>query len=84
MIEAVTYRWLGHYVGDRAAYRSEDEVTEWRSRDPLLRSRAAIGEATADAIDAEVEQVIADALEFARRSPITDVDALAIDHYASA
>jgi TPP-dependent pyruvate/acetoin dehydrogenase alpha subunit len=84
MIEAVTYRWLGHYAGDRAAYRSEDEVTEWRSRDPLLRSRAAIGDATADAIDAEVEQVIADALEFARRSPITGVDALAIDHYASA
>jgi acetoin:2,6-dichlorophenolindophenol oxidoreductase subunit alpha len=83
MIEAVTYRWLGHYAGDRAAYRSEDEVNEWRKRDPLLRSRAAIGDATADTIDAEVEQVIADALEFARRSPITDVDALSIDHYAN-
>jgi TPP-dependent pyruvate/acetoin dehydrogenase alpha subunit len=82
MIEALTYRWFGHYAGDRAAYRSEDEVTEWRTRDPLLRPRAAIADAEADAIDAEVEQVIGDALEFARRSPITQADALAIDHYA--
>lgn len=84
MIEALTYRWFGHYAGDPAAYRSDDEVTEWRTRDPLLRSRAAIGDAGADAIDAEVEAVIADALQFARRSPVTDVDALSIDHYASA
>jgi TPP-dependent pyruvate/acetoin dehydrogenase alpha subunit len=82
LIEAVTYRWFGHYAGDRAAYRAEDEVLEWRARDPLLRSRAAIGDEAADAIDAEVEQVIADALEFAHRSPVTGVDALSLDHYA--
>ena len=82
LIEAVTYRWFGHYAGDRAAYRSEDEVTEWRTRDPLRRSRGAIADAEADAIDAEVEQVIGDALEFARRSPVTGADALSIDHYA--
>ena len=82
LIEAVTYRWFGHYAGDRAAYRAEDEVLQWRAQDPLLRSRAAIGDAAADAIEAEVEQVIADALEFARSSPVTGVDALSLDHYA--
>jgi TPP-dependent pyruvate/acetoin dehydrogenase alpha subunit len=82
LIEAVTYRWFGHYAGDRATYRSEDEVSEWRRRDPLLRSRAAIGDADADAIDEEVERVIADALQFARQSPVTEADALSLDHYA--
>jgi TPP-dependent pyruvate/acetoin dehydrogenase alpha subunit len=81
MIEAVTYRWFGHYAGDRAAYRMEDEVQQWRERDPLIRARAAIGAAPADAIEAEVEAVIQDALEFAQQSPITDVDALSLDHY---
>jgi TPP-dependent pyruvate/acetoin dehydrogenase alpha subunit len=84
MIEAVTYRWFGHYAGDRAAYRSEDEVLEWRARDPLLRSRAVIGDEAADAIEAEVETVIAEALEFARSSPVTGVDLLSLDHYANA
>jgi TPP-dependent pyruvate/acetoin dehydrogenase alpha subunit len=82
MIEAVTYRWFGHYAGDRAAYRVEEEVREWRERDPLIRARAAIGDATADTIDGEVEQVIEAALEFAQQSPITEADAMYLDHYA--
>ena len=80
LIEAVTYRWFGHYAGDRAAYRVEEEVREWRERDPLIRARAAVGD-DADAIDAEVEEQIAAALAFAQQSPLTGPDALAIDHY---
>ena len=59
-------------------------MLEWRARDPLLRSRAVIGDEAADAIEAEVETVIADALEFARSSPVTGVDLLSLDHYANA
>lgn len=81
LIEAVTYRWFGHYAGDRAAYRVEEEVQQWRERDPLIRSRAAIGDEEADSIDAEVEQVISAALQFAQQSPVTGVDALSLDHY---
>jgi TPP-dependent pyruvate/acetoin dehydrogenase alpha subunit len=82
MIEAVTYRWFGHYAGDRAAYRVEEEVLKWRERDPLFSARAAIGDDDADAIDGEVEQVIAEALQFAQQSPITGVDALSLGHYS--
>jgi TPP-dependent pyruvate/acetoin dehydrogenase alpha subunit len=81
MIEAETYRWFGHYAGDRAAYRVEEEVVKWRERDPLIRSRAAIGDEDADAIDADVELVIEAALQFAQQSPVTGVDALSLDHY---
>jgi TPP-dependent pyruvate/acetoin dehydrogenase alpha subunit len=83
VIEALTYRWFGHYAGDRAAYRVEEEVLEWRGRDPLIKSRAAIGDDDADVIDADVEQVIAAALQFAQQSPLTGVDALSLDHYTN-
>ncbi|HEY4277410.1 MAG TPA: thiamine pyrophosphate-dependent dehydrogenase E1 component subunit alpha [Conexibacter sp.] len=82
LIEAVTYRWFGHYAGDRAAYRDEDEVTAWRERDPLVRARAALDPALADELDAEVEREIGEALAFAQRSPVTGPDMLALDHLA--
>jgi TPP-dependent pyruvate/acetoin dehydrogenase alpha subunit len=82
LIEALTYRWFGHYAGDRAGYRSEEEVLAWRARDPLLRSRAAIGDAAADAVEAEAEPAIRDALAFALRSPMTDATDLSRNHYA--
>ena len=83
LIEALTYRWLGHYAGDRAAYRSDDEVSEWRAHDPLVRARAALDAAEADALDAEVDAEIADALAFAQQSPLTGPDALYSNHYAN-
>ncbi len=84
IIEALTYRWFGHYAGDKAAYRNEEEVDEWRGRDPLKVARERLGDAEADAADAEVEEEIGRALEYALESPITGPDALAIDHYAHA
>lgn len=84
MIEALTYRWFGHYAGDQAAYRVEDEVREWRGRDPLPRARERLDSGDADRIDAEVESEISAALSFAQQSPVTGPDAIHIDHYASA
>lgn len=40
LIEALTYRVAGHLVADSAPYRSADEVTSWRARDPIARLRA--------------------------------------------
>ena len=84
LIEAVTYRWFGHYAGDRAAYRADDEVHEWRALDPLIRTRAAIGDEAADRLDRDVEEEISAALEFAKQSPVTGRDLIAVDHYATA
>lgn len=84
LIEALTYRWFGHYAGDRAAWRVEEEVQQWRERDPLIRSRAALEPERADAIDAKVEERIAAALAFAQASPLAGPDAMFPNHYASA
>jgi TPP-dependent pyruvate/acetoin dehydrogenase alpha subunit len=34
-IEAVTYRWFGHFVGDKEVYRSKNEVKEWKNKCPI-------------------------------------------------
>jgi TPP-dependent pyruvate/acetoin dehydrogenase alpha subunit len=40
VIEALTYRYEGHYYGDRhRRYRSQDEVDEWLARDPVQLHR---------------------------------------------
>lgn len=44
VLEAVTYRYEGHYYGDRhRRYRSQEEVDSWLARDPVeLHYRAAL------------------------------------------
>ena len=58
-------------------------MREWRKRDPLIRSRAALDPSDADRLDAEVESQIEAALAFAQSSPIAGPDAIVPDHYAS-
>jgi TPP-dependent pyruvate/acetoin dehydrogenase alpha subunit len=41
LIEAVTYRFKGHYGGDpEHTYRTREEVEQWRQKDPLPRLKA--------------------------------------------
>lgn len=83
LIEAQTYRWFGHYAGDKAAYRDEAEVETGRAGDPLVRARAALDPEAADAADAAVEQEIGAALEFALASPVAEgEEVLFAGHYA--
>jgi len=73
-----SYRFEGHYAGEPEVYRSREEVEEYRKQDPIPRFRAhllAEGQATSgelDGVEAEVRQEIADAVQFARESPVPD------------
>jgi 2-oxoisovalerate dehydrogenase E1 component len=91
LIEARTYRVVGHHEGDPlfGTYRTKEEVEEWKARDPIasLRRRliaAKIADAAAlDAIEAEQRRVIDEAQSFWSASPEPD-PATAFDHvYAS-
>ncbi len=91
-LECRTYRFVGHHTAERMmrlGYRSDDEIEEWKLRDPLAIERRALlesGEATEAelaAADADVEAELATAIEFARASPRPD-PATACDYmYAS-
>jgi 2-oxoisovalerate dehydrogenase E1 component len=78
-VEAVTYRWHGHYEGDPERYRSPDELADWRaSRDPLAIARARLvergtEEAALDQIETEARARIEAAVESARQAPLPEM-----------
>lgn len=92
LIEARTYRYEEHSVGMariiQHPYRSEEEINQWRKRDPVdLHTRWLLeqGIATQDEIEQikeEVESLLEDALKFARESPYPEPEDLFTDLYA--
>jgi pyruvate dehydrogenase E1 component alpha subunit len=92
-IEAKTYRFTGHFSAEAAIlktpYRPDDEVEEWKRRDPLALLRAHLlsldpGAAGGlDALEAEVRHEIDEAVAFARASGFPAADDAYADHYAT-
>jgi acetoin:2,6-dichlorophenolindophenol oxidoreductase subunit alpha len=78
LMEAVTYRLMGHSRGDPAygLYRSREEVAAWGERDPLvvLAREASLPEDQRSEAEAEARRVIDDAIAVARRAPAPDAD----------
>jgi pyruvate dehydrogenase E1 component alpha subunit len=86
-LELDCYRFVGHGIGDDNTqgwkfYRTEEEVAEWKERDPILKLRAALEarglmtEADAEAMDAEARRVVEEAIAFAESSPEPPPDSL--------
>lgn len=70
IVEADTYRWHGHYEGDPERYRKPEEVASWKERDPLVGLARKIGaQDRVERIDAEVDELIQEAVEVARAAP---------------
>ncbi len=73
LLECLTYRHKGHSKVDPGAYRPRAEVDEWLARDPLPRLAAEMDddvvERAHDAVEAELEQVLARATADAFPSP---------------
>ena len=92
LIEARTYRYEDHSEGLnrilREPYRTDEEVEQWKERDPIslhstwLKEQGVATEEEIESVWAEVSQAIDDALEFARNSPYPDADDLFTDMYA--
>jgi pyruvate dehydrogenase E1 component alpha subunit len=86
LLECLTYRFLGHHVGDPGTtYRSKEEVEAWKKRDPIqiLREQALAskwaGEKEFETIDGEVRRVIDEAAAVALKSP-EPLAETALDH----
>ncbi len=76
LIEAKTYRFVGHHEGDPGTdYRTREELEEWKSRCPIKTLRQQLLEGgmapleTLQRIEAGVQQWLEDAVEFASQSP---------------
>jgi len=87
LLEFKTYRFAGHSRGDVKGYRSREEEAEWTARDPIVRLRehlaSAVEEVVLDAMDAQVEAAMDDAIEFARQSPLPRAEDALTDAYAT-
>ena len=93
LIEGRTYRYYEHSLGlnriVRDPYRQEEEIEEWRRRDPILihkevlLSQNVATQAEIDEMEAEVVAQIDEATEFARQSPYPEPGALFDDMYAN-
>ncbi len=86
-VEAVTYRWHGHYEGDPERYRGKDELAEWQERDPLVITRArllgrGVPADTLDQAEAQVRARIDAAVDAARQAPRPDMTVLRSSVYA--
>ncbi|MGS4945156.1 thiamine pyrophosphate-dependent dehydrogenase E1 component subunit alpha [Meridianimarinicoccus sp. RP-17] len=87
LVENVTYRWRGHSKSDRNRYRTKEEIADWMARDPipafarLLVDHGVLTDADVADIEAETEQVIADAIAFAADSADPDPADVARDVY---
>lgn len=76
LIEAVTYRIGPHSTADDPSrYRSQEEVDQWKRKDPIarfrahLQNRAMLSEDYERRLMQEVESQISDAVQYAEGSP---------------
>jgi pyruvate dehydrogenase E1 component alpha subunit len=74
LIEAICYRFRGHFEGDAEGYLGENEKTEWKEKDPInilgsqLKEQGWLTDAEAEAIQSEMTEMVAKAETFARES----------------
>ncbi|KPI49035.1 acetoin dehydrogenase [Clostridioides difficile] len=79
LIEFLTYRWQGHFAGDPAAYRPEEEVKYWKDKDPIkltrkiLIEREGMSDDVLNQIEEEIEGDVQEMLRFSLESPSPDI-----------
>ena len=80
LIEARTFRHMGHHVNDPGKYMPEDKLKYYKERDPVDRARnnfvelGGATEAEVQAIERKVQDEFAAAVEFSKNSPEVSVE----------
>jgi 2-oxoisovalerate dehydrogenase E1 component len=88
LIECQTYRWYGHSRSDPRKYRTKEEETAWKARDPIpnfaawLVENGICTEQEVDEIEAQVEGAIDTTTDFALNSPFPSPDKVEAFVYA--
>jgi TPP-dependent pyruvate/acetoin dehydrogenase alpha subunit len=89
IIEAITYRYQGHHVGDvKPAYRTQEEVEKWKKRDPIALLKAKFVEENITSseklqqIEREVDLAVEESIEFGKNSPLPSVEEVSEHVYA--
>jgi len=90
LVEALTYRWKGHSKSDKNLYRTREEISEWRDKDPIGRFEALVVErgvltaADVEEIRAAATNDVRDAARRANAAPDANPDDLLDAVFATA
>ena len=90
LLENVTYRWKGHSKSDKNLYRTKEEITEWRGKDPIirfeerLRAEGVLSEDDVAAVRAQALEDVRNAVREANAAPDADPTDLLDAVFASA
>ncbi len=73
LLECMTYRMAGHFVGDAQQYRSKEEIAAMREKDPIERLKRhmlaqGVTQSEVDATAERAKQDVLDAVERARKA----------------
>ena len=89
LIEARTYRYMGHSMSDPGKYRTRAEIEKYQERDPIklfrqtLEENDLLTEADVSQIEAEIHEQVEQAVRFAEDSPQPDPRELTTNVYAN-
>lgn len=91
IVECMTYRIKGHYIGDPEVYRSKDEVALWQTenKDPIHRFKKRLLEKKVstqkqiDELDASIQKEVEEAVVFAEKGADPLVQEVTTDVYAN-
>jgi pyruvate dehydrogenase E1 component alpha subunit len=89
LIEARTYRYMGHSMSDPGNYRTRAEIEKYQERDPIkvftatLKENAILTDKDIADVEAQVKEEIERAVRFAEESPEPDASELYKDVYAN-
>src|SRR5437868_8582979 len=89
LIEARTYRYMGHSMSDPGKYRTRAEIEKYQERDPIkiftktLKDNGILGDSDIAEIEARVKEEVEKAVRFADESPLPDPKELYTDIYAN-
>ncbi len=79
LVEAKTYRYRPHSSSDDdRAYRTKEEVDEWRQKDPIIRferyleEQGLMNKAEEQSLRAKAKQAVDEAQQFAEAAPFAD------------
>ncbi len=87
-IEVMTYRFRGHSMADPMVYRKKTEEEEWRNKGPIIRMKrhmeelGLLDEGEMIALEAEIDEVVEDSVQFADQSPVLPFESISDDVYA--
>jgi len=88
LLEARTYRYMGHSMSDPGNYRTRAEIEKYQERDPIkvftnqLKEAGLIEDGDIAGIEAQVKEAVERSVKFADESPLPDPQELYTDIYA--